>query len=212
MAHPKRPAWWENNNEKRSEPGVVSSPKEPVKMWKRIVLILLLVLSFSLSNTDVAAAAGLKSFIDSSDGYQFLYPNGWLQVKVANGPDVVFHDLIEVSENVSVVISPVPEGKTLSELGTPTEVGYKLGKAALAPPDSGRSAELVNAAEREVDGKTYYLLEYEVKLANKQERHNIASVAVSRGKLFTLNASIPEKRWQRVKGMIDEVVNSFSVY
>lgn len=212
MAHPKRPAWWENNNEKRSEPGVVSSPKEPVEMWKRIVLILLLVLSFSLSNSDVAAAAGLKSFIDSSDGYQFLYPNGWLQVKVANGPDVVFHDLIEVSENVSVVISPVPEGKTLSELGTPTEVGYKLGKAALAPPDSGRSAELVNAAEREVDGKTYYLLEYEVKLANKQERHNIASVAVSRGKLFTLNASIPEKRWQRVKGMIDEVVNSFSVY
>ncbi|MEH2243162.1 photosystem II reaction center PsbP [Nostoc sp.] len=181
-------------------------------MWKRIVLILLLVLSFSLSNSGVAVAAGLKSFVDTSDGYQFLYPNGWLQVKVANGPDVVFHDLIEVSENISVVISPVPEGKTLSELGTPTEVGYKLGKAALAPPDSGRSAELVNAAQREVDGKTYYLLEYEVKLPNQQERHNIASVAVSRGKLFTLNASIPEKRWQRVKRMIDEVVNSFSVY
>jgi photosystem II oxygen-evolving enhancer protein 2 len=181
-------------------------------MWKRIVLILLLVLSFSLSNYDVAAASGLKSFVDTNDGYQFLYPNGWLQVKVANGPDVVFHDLIEVSENVSVVISPVPEGKTLSELGTPTEVGYKLGKAALAPPDSGRSAELVNAAQREVDGKTYYLLEYEVKLPNQQQRHNIASIAVSRGKLFTLNASIPEKRWQRVKGMIDEVVNSFSVY
>jgi photosystem II oxygen-evolving enhancer protein 2 len=181
-------------------------------MWKRIVLILLLVLSFSLSNYDVAAASGLKSFVDTNDGYQFLYPNGWLQVKVANGPDVVFHDLIEVSENVSVVISPVPEGKTLSELGPPTEVGYKLGKAALAPPDSGRSAELVNAAQREVDGKTYYLLEYEVKLPNQQQRHNIASIAVSRGKLFTLNASIPEKRWQRVKGMIDEVVNSFSVY
>ncbi|MEH2402855.1 MAG: photosystem II reaction center PsbP [Nostoc sp.] len=181
-------------------------------MWKRIVLILLLVLSFSLSNSNVAAAAGLKSFVDTSDGYQFLYPNGWLQVKVANGPDVVFHDLIEVSENVSVVISPVQEGKTLSELGTPTEIGYKLGKAALAPPDSGRSAELVNAAQREVDGKIYYLLEYEVKLPNQQERHNIASVAVSRGKLFTFNASIPEKRWQRVKGMIDQVVNSFSVY
>ncbi|MEH2123931.1 photosystem II reaction center PsbP [Nostoc sp.] len=181
-------------------------------MWKRIVLILLLVLSLSLSNSDVAAAAGLKSFVDSGDGYQFLYPNGWLPVKIADGPDVVFHDLIEVSENVSVVISPVPEGKTLSELGTPTEVGYKLGKAALAPPDSGRSAELVNAAQREVDGKTYYLLEYEVKLPNQQERHNIASVAVSRGKLFTFNASIPEKRWQKVKRMIDEVVNSFSVY
>ncbi|MFN6518310.1 MAG: photosystem II reaction center PsbP [Nostoc sp. CreGUA01] len=181
-------------------------------MWKRIVLILLLALSFSLSNSGVAVAAGLKSFVDTNDGYQFLYPNGWLQVKVANGPDVVFHDLIEVSENVSVVISPVPENKTLAELGTPTEVGYKLGKAALAPADSGRSAELINAAEREIDGKTYYLLEYEVKLPNQQQRHNIASVAVSRGKLFTFNASISERRWPKVKQTIDEVVNSFSVY
>jgi photosystem II oxygen-evolving enhancer protein 2 len=181
-------------------------------MWKKIALILLLALSFSLSHPDVAKAAGFRSFVDTADGYEFLYPNGWLQVKVANGPDVVFHDLIEISENVSVVISPVPENKTLQELGTPTEVGYKLGKAALAPPDSGRSAELVNASQRESQGKIYYHLEYLVKLPNQQERHNIASVAVSRGKLFTFNASIPEKRWRRVKQNMEEVVNSFLVY
>ncbi|OUL19864.1 photosystem II reaction center PsbP [Nostoc sp. 106C] len=181
-------------------------------MWKRIAFMLLLVLSFSLSNPGVAAAAGLKSFVNTTNGYEFSYPNGWLQVKVANGPDVVFHDLIEISENVSVVISPVPEGETLAKLGTPTEVGYKLGKAALAPPDSGRSAELVNAFERESDGKTYYILEYAVKLPNQQQRHNIASVAVSRGKLFTFNASIPERRWQKVKPAMEEVVNSFLVY
>jgi photosystem II oxygen-evolving enhancer protein 2 len=181
-------------------------------MWKRIAFILLLVLSLSLSNSGVASAAGLNSFVDTSDGYEFSYPNGWVQVKVGGGPDVVFHDLIEVSENVSVVISPVPEGKTLAELGTPTEVGYKLGKAALAPPDSGRSAELVNAGQKEVDGKTYYLLEYEVKLPNQQQRHNIASVAVSRGKVFTLNASVTEQRWQKIQRMIEGVVNSFTVY
>ena len=181
-------------------------------MWKRITLILLLVLSFSLSNPGIAAAAGLKSFVDTTDGYQFLYPNGWLQVRVANGPDVVFHDLIEISENVSVVISPVREGKTLQQLGTPSEVGYRLAKVALAPPDSGRSAELINAGKKEVKGNIYYLLEYEVKLPNQQQRHNIASVAVSRGKLFTLNASVPERRWPKVKRMIDEVVDSFLVY
>jgi photosystem II oxygen-evolving enhancer protein 2 len=181
-------------------------------MWKRIASILVLVLSFSLSNTHVAIASGLKSFVNTTDGYQFLYPNGWVQVKVAKGPDVVFHDLIEVSENVSVVISPVPEGKTLTELGTPTEVGYKLGKVALAPTDSGRTAELVNALERESDGKKYYILEYLVKLPNKLQRHNVASVAVSRGKLFTFNASIPERRWQKVKPIIDQAVTSFSVY
>ncbi|WYM01928.1 MAG: photosystem II reaction center PsbP [Gloeotrichia echinulata CP02] len=181
-------------------------------MWKRIVLILVLVLSLGLSNSGVAAAAGLNSFVDTIDGYEFSYPNGWVQVKVANGPDVVFHDLIEFSENVSVVISPVPEGKTLAELGTATEVGYRLGKAALAPPGSGRSAELVNAVERESNGKIYYILEYAVKLPNNQQRHNIASVAVSRGKVFTFNASIPENRWHKVKSIIDDAINSFSVY
>jgi photosystem II oxygen-evolving enhancer protein 2 len=191
---------------------IAPSLKEFVEMWKRIALTLLLVLSLSLTNPGVAAAAGFKSFVDTTDGYEFLYPNGWLQVKVADGPDVVFHDLIEVSENISVVISPVPDGKTLPELGTPTEVGYKLGKAALAPPDSGRSAELVNAVEQESDGKTYYILEYLVKLPNREQRHNVASVAVSRGKLFTFNASIPERRWQRVQRMMENVVNSFSVY
>jgi len=174
--------------------------------------MLLLVLSFSLSNAGVAAAAGLKNFVNTTNGYEFSYPNGWVQVKVADGPDVVFHDLIEISENVSVVISPVAEGKSLVELGTPTDVGYKLGKAALAPANSGRSAELVNALEQESNGKTYYILEYAVKLPNQQQRHNIASVAVSRGKLFTFNASIPERRWQKVKSTIEDVVNSFLVY
>lgn len=180
-------------------------------MLKRIAALLLVVLSLSLTSC-ASAASGLKSYVDSTDGYQFLYPNGWLPVKVSNGADVVLHDLIETSENVSVVVSPVPEGKTLVELGTPSEVGYKLGKSAIAPPDSGREAELVNAGSLESGGKKYYLLEYAVKLPNQQERHNLTSVAVSRGKLYTFNASTPEKRWLKVKQVFELVVNSFSVY
>ncbi|MDJ0620083.1 MAG: photosystem II reaction center PsbP [Calothrix sp. MO_192.B10] len=181
-------------------------------MWKRITLILCLIFTFTLTNPGIATAAGLKSFVDTQDGYQFLYPNGWIQVKVANGPDVVFHDLIEATENVSVVISPVPEGKTLTELGTPTEIGYKLGKNALAPEGSGRTAELVNAEEKEFKDKKYYLLEYAIKLPNGKKRHNLASIATSRGKLFTFNASVAERRWRRVKGIIQDSVNSFVVY
>jgi photosystem II oxygen-evolving enhancer protein 2 len=199
-------------NEKLRLPCIASSLKELKPMWKKIAIIFLLVLTFSLTNYSTAAAAVLRDYVDTTDGYQFSYPNGWVQVKVANGPDVVFHDLIEFSENASVVISPVPEGKSLVELGTPTEVGYKLGKNALAPEGSGRQAELVNAEQRELNGNTYYILEYLVTLPNKQQRHNLASVATSRGKLFTFNASIPEKRWRKVKGMIQESVDSFSVY
>ncbi|HIK56215.1 MAG TPA: photosystem II reaction center PsbP family protein [Synechococcales cyanobacterium M55_K2018_004] len=179
-------------------------------MVKRIVALVLLVLSLSLQSC-ASATAGLKSYIDSYDGYQFLYPNSWVEVKVNGGPDIVLHDLIEETENISVIISPVPEGKTLEELGTPSEVGYRLSKNAIAPPDSGRTAELVNAESRQEGDKTYYLLEYVVQLPN-QVRHNLASVIVRRGQLFTLNLSTTEKRWEKSKALFERVVNSFSVY
>ncbi|MFB2839203.1 photosystem II reaction center PsbP [Floridanema evergladense] len=179
-------------------------------MLNRIVALLLIVLTVAL-NGCVSPTSGLKSYIDTSDGYQFLYPNGWSPVQVANGPDVVFHDLIEETENVSVVISPVASDKTLPDLGTPGEVGYKLSKSAIAPTGSGREAELVNAEAREGGGKTYYLLEYAVKLPN-QERHNLASVVINHGKLYTFNASTTEKRWQKIKNQFQQVVDSFQVY
>jgi photosystem II oxygen-evolving enhancer protein 2 len=179
-------------------------------MLKTVAAVLLLVLSLGLHGC-AAGVSGLKSYVDTGDGYEFLYPNGWQPVKVTNGPDVVFHDIIERSENVSVVLSSVPEGKTLADLGTPGEVGYQLQKNAIAPPDSGRKAELVNAESRQSGDKTYYLLEYSVKLPN-QQRHNLASVAVSRGKLYTLNASTTEKRWGKLQNLFEQVAKSFSVY
>ncbi len=157
------------------------------------------------------AVAGLNAFADDIDGYRFLYPNGWVQIKVQDGPDVVFHDIIEQTENVSVVINPVPGRKTLADLGTPGEVGYQLSKSAIAPPDSGRTAELVNAVERQVGGKVYYLLEYLVKLSDGRERHNLASATISRGKLFTVNASTPEPRWDLMKTTLERSVQSFAV-
>ncbi|HEY9666880.1 MAG TPA: photosystem II reaction center PsbP [Coleofasciculaceae cyanobacterium] len=176
----------------------------------KTIAALLLVLSLSLYGC-TTGVSGLKSYVDSMDGYEFLYPNGWVPVQVTDGPDVVFHDLIERTENVSVVVSAVPEGKTLADLGTPGEVGYQLQKNAIAPPDSGRKAELVNAETRESGDKMYYLLEYNVKLPN-QERHNLASVAVSRGKLYTFNASTTEKRWSKMRNVFEQVIKSFSVY
>lgn len=180
-------------------------------MLKRIAAILLVVLSLSLTGC-ISKVVGLKSHVDTGDGYQFLYPNGWLPIAVPNGPDVVFRDLIQQTENVSVVISPVTGDKTLADLGTPSEVGYKLSKNAIAPADSGREAELVNAESRESRSKNYYILEYAVKLPNQQQRHNLASVAISRGKLFTLNISTTEERWPKVKEAFEKVVKSFSVY
>jgi photosystem II oxygen-evolving enhancer protein 2 len=179
-------------------------------MLKTIAALLLLVLSLGINGCS-SGKSGLQSYIDSKDGYEFLYPNGWIPVQVSKGPDVVFHDMIEQTENVSVVISSVGEGKTLADLGTPGEIGYQLQKNAIAPPDSGRKAELVNAESLESGDKTYYLLEYSVKLPNA-ERHNLASVGVSRGKLYTLNVSTTEKRWGKVKNIFEQIAKSFSIY
>ncbi|MGF1494073.1 MAG: photosystem II reaction center PsbP [Microcoleaceae cyanobacterium] len=179
-------------------------------MLKRFIASLLVVLSLALTSC-VATGGGLKSYVDTADGYEFLYPNGWLPVKVTGGPDVVFHDMIEQTENVSVVISPIPDSKTLQELGTPSEVGYKLSKNAIAPEGSGRQAELVNAEERETNGKTYYMLEYAVELPT-QQRHDLAAVAVGRGRLLTLNISTSEQRWQKNHQQLEQVARSFSVY
>lgn len=179
-------------------------------MLKRIAAVLLIVLSLSVQSC-ASATSALVNYVDSYDGYEFLYPNSWVPIKVADGPDVVLHDLIEETENVSVVINPVPNDQTLQDLGTPSEVGYRLSKNAIAPPDSGRSAELVNAGAREVNGVTYYLLEYAVQLPN-QLRHNLASVVVRRGQLFTLNLSTSERRWEKAKDAFYKVAQSFSVY
>lgn len=179
-------------------------------MLKRVAALLLVVLSLSLQSC-VSAASGLKSYVNSYQGYEFLYPNGWAPVKVTDGPDVVLHDLIEETENVSVVINPVPDNKSLQDLGTPTELGYRLSKNAIAPPDSGRKAELVNAESRNAGDATYYLLEYAVKLPT-QDRHNLASVVVRRGQLYTLNLSTTAERWEKLQARFRRVVSSFSVY
>jgi photosystem II oxygen-evolving enhancer protein 2 len=179
-------------------------------MLRRIARLIVTLLLIVQIGTLPAQAAGLKGHIDNIDGYKFLYPNGWVEVPFKSDADTVYHDLIEPTENVSVIISQVPNNKKLADLGTASEVGYKLGKSAIAPDGSGRTAELTSAESAEIEGKTYYYLEYLVKVDNKQ-RYNLASVVVSRGKLFTCNASTTAKRWPKMKKTLTEMIHSFNV-
>lgn len=161
-----------------------------------------------------AGVGGLKQYVNSAAGYQFFYPNGWVPVEVkdaSEGVDVVFRDIIERSDNLSAIVSRVPKNKTLENLGTPSDVGYRFLKQTNASAPAGRETELIRAGSYEIETKPYYLLEYAVKLPDGQRRHNIASVAVSRGKLFTFNVSTTEDRWERVRDYFEAVAKSFSV-
>uniref|UniRef100_B8HJK6 Photosystem II oxygen evolving complex protein PsbP n=1 Tax=Cyanothece sp. (strain PCC 7425 / ATCC 29141) TaxID=395961 RepID=B8HJK6_CYAP4 len=183
-------------------------------MLKRITLVALLILGLLLPGC--SGGSGLKVYVDSIDGYEFAYPNGWVAVQVSSGADVVFRDLIQTTENVSVVVSQVSGEQSLADLGKPEEVGQRLAQRVIAPPESGRQADLISATSRQTDHQTYYNLEYVIRLPQEdplaQQRHNLASVAVSRGKLYTLSVSTPEERWSRIQNRLEEMVNSFTVY
>ncbi|NET52499.1 MAG: photosystem II oxygen evolving complex protein PsbP [Merismopedia sp. SIO2A8] len=179
-------------------------------MLKRLAIVVVMILGITLQGC-VSGTAGLKSYVDSYDGYEFLYPNGWVNVKVENGPDVVLHDLVDPSENVSVILSDVSEDKTLADLGTPSEVGQRLANRTISSAADQRKAELISAEAHDSEVGPYYILEYVVELPG-MVRHNLASVVVRRGHLFTLNVSTTESRWQKTKNTLRQVVNSFSVY
>ncbi|MGL5871852.1 MAG: photosystem II reaction center PsbP, partial [Xenococcaceae cyanobacterium] len=174
---------------------------------------LLLVLSLTFYGCSTGADS-LQSYVNASKGYQFLYPNGWIPVDVRNaseGVDIVYRDLIERSENLSVIISQIDRDKNLQDLGSATDVGYRFLKRVNQNPNSDRRADLIRAESHQVNEKTYYLLEYEVDLPDRQKRHDLASVAVSHGKLYTFNLSTSDKRWGKVKNLFEMVVKSFLV-
>lgn len=181
-------------------------------MLKSLLAVVLVILSLSLASC-TRNTAGFNNYINVAREYEFLYPNGWESVEVnspSHGVDVVFRDIIEHTTNLSVVISSVPQEKSLASLGTATDVGYQLLKTTLS--NSNRQVDLISASTKETVGKIYYLLEYEAKLPNYPQRHNLASVIINRGQLFTFNLSTPQTNWQEFKNQYQIVVNSFQVH
>ncbi|MCA2691835.1 MULTISPECIES: photosystem II reaction center PsbP [unclassified Microcystis] len=181
-------------------------------MIKSLLATFLLITTLLLTGC-ATPIAGLQGYTSGSQGYQFLYPKGWTQVDVKKvaGVDVVFHDLIETSENLSVIINPIPDNKTLTDLGTPSEVGYRLLKNNSLNPNLDKEVELIRSESHQIDGQDYYILEYQVKLANGQERHNLASVTVNNHKLYSFNISTSQKRWTQIQELFETIVDSFSV-
>jgi photosystem II oxygen-evolving enhancer protein 2 len=182
--------------------------------WSRLPrllfsLVLLCVLAVGLGACS-AAAAGLNSFSSPDGRYAFLYPTGWTRVQVSNGPQVVFHDLINSDETLSLVISEVTPDRDVENLGSAVAVGETLRRVVIAPEGSGRSAELVEAREREQGGHIFYDLEYAVHLADR-DRHELATVVSDRGRLYTFAASTNEVRWPKVQELFERVITSFTL-
>ena len=170
---------------------------------------LILSLCFLLSACAGGLNAGLEAYQSPDGRYGFFYPTGWTRVKVDGGPEIIYHDLINSNETLSLVISDVNKDVELDQLGTPSEVGQTLIDKVIAPEGSGRSVKLINANQREDEKHVFYDLEYELNL-NEQDRHELATVVIDRGSLYTFAVGTNEERWNKVEKMFKNVIESFN--
>lgn len=155
------------------------------------------------------AAKGPKGFNavkDAQDGYQFVYPFGWQEISV-DGQDVVYKDIIEPLESVSVTIEKTDK-QDISEYGSPLEVATTLTKSALVP--SSQAVKILSVNEREVEGRKYYEFEFASK-AKTYIRHALGVTTVANGKFYTLATGANEKRWSKMQDKLVETVKSFQV-
>ena len=169
----------------------------------------ILLLCFFVSACASGINGGLESFISPDGRYGFLYPTGWTRVNVEGGPEIIYHDLINSNETLSLVISDVNKEVDLEQLGSPIEVGQTLIDKVIAPEGSGRSVKLVDANKREASNHIFYDLEYEL-ILNEQNRHELATVVIDRGTLYTFAVGTNEDRWNKVDGMFSNVIESFN--
>ena len=170
---------------------------------------LILSICFFLSACGGGLSAGLEAYQSPDGRYGFFFPTGWTRVKVDGGPEIIYHDLINSNETLSLVISDVNKDVELDQLGTPSEVGQTLIDKVIAPEGSGRSVKLINANQREDEKHVFYDLEYELNL-NEQERHELATVVIDRVNLYTFAVGTNEERWNKVEKMFKNVIESFN--
>eukprot|EP00752_Nemacystus_decipiens_P010935 g9718.t1 len=154
---------------------------------------------------------GFKRFYSPEDGYEFMYPQGWVgdsglalrrqrdledmraspaavararQRRSSSAPDVAFGPQGgDGIENVSLVKSQLMAGFSLKKtLGEPQEAAEKILSTVIAPPGSGREWELLDAFEdRREPGGLVYQFEYRVQGERIRKPMRNIGVVAARG-------------------------------
>ena len=145
---------------------------------------------------------------DTQDGYEFVYPFGWQEVSV-DGQDVVYKDIIEPLESVSVSVTSTDKA-SIDDFGPPEDVASTLATKVLTP--ASQQVKVLAVGRRvDEDGRPYVEFEFAAK-SPVYLRHALASVAVANGKLYVLTTGANDlRRWGKVEGMLRDVVKSFKV-
>lgn len=152
------------------------------------------------------APKGFNPFEDLNDGYKFLYPFGWQEVAVT-GADVVFKDIVEPLESVSVTLTKT-EKQDITEFGEIDEVAEALARNVLTTPS--QEVKLIATNKRELNGRNYYEFEFTA-ATPRYTRHQLAVVAAANDTFYTLTTGSNEKRWGKVKDRLQTTIRSFTL-
>lgn len=140
----------------------------------------------------------MQLYKDLAHGFSIYRPSGWNEFEAqVDQYDIKWQDVIEPSEQITVMTVDSGNAKAVSDLGEVEKVAGKIGKS--------RKAEVVGSRMVDIgeDG-----MGYEVEMKRGGVRL-ITLVTVGRRKLFSVNASCSEKRWRKREGLLKGVVESF---
>ncbi|XVE89535.1 hypothetical protein DITRI_Ditri20bG0004000 [Diplodiscus trichospermus] len=179
-------------------------------------------------------SVGFREYIDTFDGYSFMYPQNWIQVRGA-GADIFFRDPYVLDENLSVELSSPSSSryKTVEDLGPPQEAAKKVLKQYLTEFMSTRlgvrrESNVLSTSSRVADdGKLYYQVEVNIKsYANTNElavmpqdrvprlewnRRYLSVLGVENNRLYELRLQTPESVFVEEESDLRQVMDSFRV-
>lgn len=194
-------------------------------------ILLLVPGQVSLAETTGGA---FREYIDTFDGYTFLYPKNWIQVRGA-GADIFFRDPMVLDENMSVEISSPSSSRytSVEDLGPPEKAAEKVLGQYLTEFMSTRlgvrrESNVLSASSKVADdGKLYYEVEVNIKsyASNNElavmpqdrvqslewDRRYLSVLGVENKRLYELRLQTPEQVFMQEEEDLRRVMDSFRV-
>jgi len=128
----------------------------------------------------------LERYQDGIRGFIIMAPSGWNKFEGEAGAyDVKWQDVVSPAENIKISSTPVKSTTTsVNVLGEVKAVGASLA--------AKRKAKLISAEERLTEEVLFYTFEF----ALPDNTHQLLSLCVNKGKIWSVDANSSEKRWK----------------
>jgi len=142
----------------------------------------------------------LDRYQDVNLGISILAPSGWNKFEGEVGAyNLKWQDLVSPDENIKISSTPVKSTTTsINALGEDIQaLGLSLAEK--------RNAKLIRANERFTDGVLYYEFDFAI----NDGTHQLLSLSVLKGRVWSVDANCQEKRFAKRKEMYDNVIGSF---